>query len=56
MIPKVLKILKKMSKMEFISVKLQAYSVQIAHHFRKLFQKLVFKNIFPKVYGIASFQ
>ena len=28
--------------MEFVSVKLQAYSVQIAHYFRKMFQKLVF--------------
>ena len=36
-----LKVLKKTSNMEFISVKLQAYSVQIAHYFRKMFQKLV---------------
>ena len=35
--------------MEFISVKLQAYSVQIAHYFRKFFQKLVFlKEHFSK--------
>ena len=59
MIPKVLKILKKTSKMEFISVKLQAYSVQIAHHFRKLFQKLVFlKEHFSKSlwYSIVSIE
>ena len=31
LIGKVLKILKKTSKMEFISVKLQGYSVQAAH-------------------------
>ena len=37
------------SKMEFISVKLQAYSVQIAHYFWKIFQKLVFlKKHFSK--------
>ena len=49
MIAKVLKILKKTPKREFISVKLQAYSVQIAHYFRKLFQKLVFlKEHFSK--------
>ena len=36
-------------KVEFISVKLQAYSVQIAHYFRKMFQKLVFfKEHFSK--------
>ena len=36
-------------KVEFISVKLQAYSVQIAHYIRKLFQKLVFlKGHFSK--------
>ena len=59
MIAKVLKILKKTSKMEFISVKLQAYSVQIAHHFRKLFQKLVFlKEHFSKSlwYSIVSIE
>ena len=49
MIAKLLKILKKTSKLEFISVKLQVYSVQIAHYFRKLFQKLVFlKEHFSK--------
>ena len=36
------KVLKKTSNMEFVSVKLQAYSVQIPHYFRKMFQKLVF--------------
>ena len=35
--------------MEFVSVKLQAYSVQIAHYFQKMFQKLVFlKEHFSK--------
>ena len=35
--------------MEFISVNLQAYSVQIAHYFWKMFQKLVFlKEHFSK--------
>ena len=48
MIAKVLRILEKTFKMEFISVKLQAYSVQIAHYFWKLFQKLVFKEHFSK--------
>ena len=35
--------------MEFIPVKLQAYSVQIAHYFWKMLQKLVFlKEYFSK--------
>ena len=42
-------ILKKNSKMEFISVELETYSVQIPHYFRELFQKLVFlKEHFSK--------
>ena len=45
----ILKILKKKSKMEFISVKLQTYSVQIPHYFRESFQILVFlKEHFSK--------
>ena len=49
MIAKVLRILKKTSKMEFFSVKLQAYNVHIAHYFLKLFQKLAFlKEHFSK--------
>ena len=48
---KVLRILKKTSKMEFFSVKLQAYGVQIAHYFWKLFQKLAFlKEHFSKLF------
>ena len=41
--------LEKTSRMELILVKLQAYSVQIAHYFQKMFQKLVFlKEHFSK--------
>ena len=42
-----------MPKMEFISVKLQAYSIQIAHYFRELFQNFSFpKRTFFKKFMV----
>ena len=61
---KFLKVLKKISKMDFISVKLQTYSVQTAHllkaelttdYFWKMFQKLVvLKENFSKKLWYSS--